>query len=207
MDLSRLSMPLGEAMLTHLSIRRYRPDPIAIEDIHTMIDAASKAPSGGNHQPTRYLYITDRAQITEFGALYKEAWWAKRRDQGGWQTVDDIPEHEQSYRRAAQLADEMKDVPCVIFALAIPPGGAGSVLLSVQNLLLAARALGIGTCPTTLHPSVMDRFNKMFGIPDDVQFHFCIPVGYPRGKFGPNKRMPTSETTYQGKWGQPVPWS
>jgi nitroreductase len=73
--------------------------------------------------------------------------------------------------------------------------------------MLAARALGIGSVPTTLHPSVMDRFHDMFGIPKDVAFHFCIPLGYPaEGRFGGSRRRPTSETTYLDRWDQPVPW-
>jgi nitroreductase len=77
----------------------------------------------------------------------------------------------------------------------------------VQNLMLAARALGIGSVPTTLHPSVMSRFHSLFGVPEDVSFHFCIPLGYPRGNFGPNDRMPTSATTFLDHWGGPVPWT
>ena len=96
----------------------------------------------------------------------------------------------------------MKDVPCVVFALAVPPGSANSVIPAAQNLMLAARALGIGSLPTTLHPSVMDRFHAMFGIPREVSFHFCIPLGYPRGGFGPNTRKPIAETCYVDGWGQ-----
>ena len=105
------------------------------------------------------------------------------------------------------LADEMKDVPCIIFALAVPPGSANSVIPAAQNLMLAARALGIGSVPTTLHPKVMDRFRAMFGIPEDVTFHFCIPLGYPLGNFGSNARKPTSETSYFDRCGAPVPWT
>ena len=95
----------------------------------------------------------------------------------------------------------MSDVPCMVFAL----GGArrcraNSVVPAVQNLMLAARALGIGSVPTTLHPTVMDRFRDMFGIPDDVAFHFCVPLGYPKGNFGPTTRRPTSETTFLNRW-------
>ena len=72
--------------------------------------------------------------------------------------------------------------------------------------MLAARALGIGSVPTTLHPTVMDRFRTMFGIPREVSFHFCIPLGYPQGSFGPTTRKPTAETTYLNRWGAPVPW-
>jgi len=61
--------------------------------------------------------------------------------------------------------------------------------------------------PTTLHPTVMDRFRAMFSIPKDVAFHFCIPLGYPRTAYGPSRRLPTSETTYLNRWGAPVPWT
>jgi nitroreductase len=205
-DYSRLSMPIGEAMFTQRSIRRLKPDPIPMEDIRLIVEAAVKAPNGGNSQPARFLVVTDRDLIQQFGPLYKEAWWAKRSDQG-WKTFDDLPKDGTSYRNAAQLAEDIKDAPCIVFALAVPPGGAGSVLPSTQNLMLAARALGIGSIPTTLHPTVMERFNNLFGIPKGVQFHFCIPLGYPRGNFGPTSRKPTAETTFLNRWEGPVPWA
>ncbi len=206
MDHSRLSMPIGEAMFTQRSIRRFRPDPIPMEDLRLVIEAASKAPNGGNRQIARFLVVTDRARIREFGGLYREAWWAKRRDEKGWTRPEDIPDDARTYRSAMGLAEEMKAVPCVVFALAGPPGSANSVIPAAQNLMLAARALGIGSVPTTLHPQVMERFHAMFGIPTDATFHFCIPLGYPRGGFGPNVRRPTSETTYLDAWGAPPPW-
>jgi nitroreductase len=206
MDSARLAMPIGEAMFTQRSIRQFRPDPVPIEDIRLILEAASKAPNGGNRQIARFLVLTDRERIREFGALYREAWWAKRRDEFGWSGPEDVPPEEKNYRSAMGLAEEMKDAPCVVFALALPPGPANSVIPATQNLMLAARALGIGSIPTTLHPSVMDRFHAMFEIPEDVSFHFCIPLGYPRGSFGPTSRKPTSETTYLDRWGGSVPW-
>ncbi len=207
MDEARLAMPIGEAMVTQRATRRFRPDPLPMEDIRLVVEAASKAPNGGNRQIARFLVVTDRQQIEAFGALYREAWWAKRRDEQGWSGPDDIPAEDKNHRAAMGLADEMRDVPCVVFALALPPGPANSVLPAAQNLMLAARALGIGSVPTTLHADVMDRFRAMFAIPADVAFHFCVPLGYPRGSFGPTTRKPTSETTYLNRWEQPVPWA
>lgn len=204
-DYRRLSMAIGEAIFTQRSIRRFKPDPIPMDDLRLIVEAAVKAPNGGNQQIARFLVLTDRDKIREFGALYHEAWWAKRRDQG-WHKLEDIPPEAGSYRRAAQFADDIKDVPCVVFALAVPPGNENSVLPATQNLMLAARALGIGSVPTTLHPTVMGRFNEMFAIPSDVKFHFCIPLGYPEGSFGPTTRKPTSETTYLDRWDNAVPW-
>ena len=206
MDHQRLSMPVGEAMFTQRSIRRLKPDPIPMEDIRLIVEAAVKAPNGGNAQPTRFLVVTDRDLIRRFGPIYKDAWWAKRRDQG-WKSFDELPK-EGSYRNAAQLAEDIKDAPCLVFAFGVGPGGGAlSVVPATQNLMLAARALGIGSCPTTLHPEVMDRFNALFNIPAGTSFHFCIPLGYPKGNFGPTSRRPTSETTSLDQWDQAVPWS
>jgi len=202
MDYSRLSMPLGEAIFTQRSIRRFRPDPIPLTDIRLILEAAVRAPNGGNQQIARFLVLNDRATIREFATLYHEAWWAKRRDEG-FQQREDLPPR---FHSAAGLADAMADVPCIVFALAIHNGPANSVIPAVQNLMLAARAIGIGSVPTTLHPSVMSRFHAMFAIPDGVGFHFCVPLGYPQGNFGPNARMPTSATTFVDRWGTRVPW-
>src|SRR5439155_538821 len=88
---------------------------------------------------------------------------------------DPIPTEDKNYRAAAQLAEEMRDAPCVVLALAVPPGSANSVIPACQNLMLAARALGICSVPTTLHAKVMDRLYALLGIPKDVSFHFSIP--------------------------------
>jgi len=101
----------------------------------------------------------------------------------------------------------MKDVPCVVFALTEPPGGANSIIPACQNLMLAAHALGIGSLPTTLHAVVMDRFRALFCIPKELGFHFCIPLGYPAVKYGPSRRKPIEETTSWNRWGGPVPWA
>jgi nitroreductase len=202
-DHSRLSMPLGDAIFTQRAIRRFRPDPIGMGDLRLLVEAAVRAPNGGNYQIARFLIVTDRDLIAQFGALYREAWWAKRGDEG-FGGRDQLPSR---YIAAADLADAMGGVPCVVLALALHNGPANSVIPAVQNLMLAARALGIGSVPTTLHDSVMPRFRSLFDIPADVGFHFCVPLGFPQGKFGPNERQPTAETTFLDRWGGPVSWS
>jgi nitroreductase len=196
-------MDFTEVVTTTRAIRRYRPDPIPVEDLHLVLEAAVKAPNGGNQQVARFLVVTDRDALRAFGALYREAWWAKRHDEG-FANFDALPER---FHPAAGLADAMVDVPCVVLAFAVRNGAADSVIPAVQNLMLAARALGIGSVPTTLHPTVMARVYELFGVPDDAAFHFCVPLGYPQGRFGPNVRRPTSETSYLDRWGSPVPWT
>ena len=207
MNIERLKMPLGETLFTQRSMRKLRPDPIPDDDIRLILEAAVKAPNGGNHQPGRFLVVTDRQKIREFGALYREAWWAKRKDDHGWTGPQDIPPGEKNYSAAMALADAMQDVPCVVFALTEPPGGANSIIPACQNLMLAAHALGIGSLPTTLHAVVMDRFRALFGIPKELTFHFCIPLGYPAVMYGPSRRKPIEETTSWNRWGGRVPWA
>lgn len=206
---AELSMSIGEAMFSQRAIRRLDATrPVTDNQIKIILDAASKAPNGGNIQPARHLVIRDQEDIKKFGKLYFEAWWAKRRDSYGWKSKADIPENS-VYRLPALLADEMVDVPVVILVYSEPSAqgvGASSTFPGVQNLLLAARALGLGSVLTTLHPQVMERVNEMFGVPSEMDFHCCIPIGYPRGRFGPTSRLPTNVTTSWGYWGQSPPW-
>ncbi len=203
-----LSMPIGEAMFTQRAIRRLRHDrPVSDEQLKLLLDAASKAPSGGNAQVARYLVVRSRERIRDFGKLYHEAWWAKRYDAYAWTSKEDITSGS-VYHMPALLADEMVDAPAVILAFSLPGAAAdSSVLPGVQNILLAARALGIGSVLTTLHPKVMERVYAMFDVPSDATFHCCIPLGYPRGAFGLTRRYPTAHTTSWDSWGIPPPWA
>ncbi len=107
----RLTMPIGNAIFTQRSTRKMRPDPIPVEDLHLLMEAAVKAPNGGNNQVGRFLIVNDRAKIREFGALYKEAWWAKRWDDHKWTKPEDIPLTDKNHRSAMGLSEDMKDVP------------------------------------------------------------------------------------------------
>ena len=206
-DVKKLGMPIGEAMFSQRSVRRLRPDPVPMELIHLILEAAVKAPNGGNRQPARFLVVTDRARIKEFGRIYHEAWWAKRKEEKGWTKKSDIPADDKSYTSAAVFADEIGAVPAIVFAFTVSGGGANSVIPACQNLMLAAHALGLGSVPTTLHPTVMDRFRELFAVPKDATFHFCIPLGYPRVELKPSVRRPTAETCFLDRWDGKVPWA
>ncbi len=200
-----LSMPIGEAMFTQRAIRRFDPDRhISDAELRTILDAASKAPTGANLQPVRMLVIRDRELIGRFGELYHEAWWAKRADAYGWSVDQEIPA-DSPYRMPALLASEMGAAPVVILVFSLGAPGV-SVFPSVQNLLLAARALGIGSVLTTLHPTVMERVYELFDVPAEVRFHCCVPLGHPRGAFGTTQRLPTNTTTYWNRWDGSPPW-
>ncbi len=203
----RLTMPLGEAVFSMRAIRRLRPDPISDRDLHDILLAATQAPSGGNVQPWHFLVVQDAGQRRELGALYREAWWAKRRDQG-IHGPEDISETDVIARSAMRLADEIGDSPVLILvcALAHGAGALASVIPATENLLLAARALGIGGTITTLHADVDERVHTLLEIPDAVQVVYCVPLGYPRGRFGPLNRKPLNEVTSLDRWGATPAW-
>lgn len=206
-DALELSMPIGDAMFTQRSIRKMRAEPIPVEHLRLIIAAAVKAPNGGNQQRGRLLVATHREKIVAFGELYRKSWWAKRKADRGWNGPEDVPPGNGSMNSAMRLADEMRNVPCIVFILSEPPHHPESVLPGAQNLMLAARALGIGSVPTRLHPDHYAEFRAIFDVPDDIGFHLAIPLGYPRGRFGPTSRLPTAETTHWNHWGGPVPWA
>ncbi|MEZ5379189.1 MAG: nitroreductase family protein [Acidimicrobiales bacterium] len=202
---AELSMSVGEALFTQRAIRRFDPDrPISDADLRTIIDAGSKAPNGGNVQPVRLLVIRDRERIATFGELYHEAWWAKRADAYGWVPDQELPEGS-PYAMPALLANEIGAAPVVLLVFSHRAPGV-SVFPTAQNLMIAARALGIGSVLTTLHDTVLERLYEMFAVPAEMRFHCCIPMGYPRGNFGTTRRRPTSETTFWNNWGERPPW-
>jgi nitroreductase len=108
-----------------------------------------------------------------------------------------------------RLANEFGQVPVVVLVCATSKGAGamGSVIPAVQNLLLAARALGVGGTITTLHAVVEERVRQLFGIPATAQVVYCIPLGYPRGHFGPNQRKPLVEVCSYDYWGKAPPWN
>ena len=198
---SRLTMPLGEAIFTQRAIRRFKPDPIPDEDLRHILESAIRAPSGGNRQPWHFVVVRDSNLRAEFAPLYHEAWWAKRKDEGIG-GPEDIPAGDRWLQPAMRLADEIGQAPVLVLVCATSKGAGtvGSVIPAAQNLLLAARALGIGGTITTLHPQVEERVHGLFGIPETAQIVYCLPLGYPRGRFGPAQRSPLSEVCSYDVW-------
>lgn len=203
---SRLSMPLGEAVFSQRAIRRFRPEPIPDSVLQDLLEATIRAPNGGNFQPWHFLVIRDPELRAQFAPLYREAWWAKRRDEG-INGPEDIPPGKNTRRSAMRLAEQIGQAPVIVLLCATGRGAASmaSVIPAAQNLLLAARALGVGGTITTLHPQVEERVHRLLGIPDSAQVVYCLPLGYPRGSFGPVQRKPLSEVCSYERWGNGSP--
>ena len=202
-------MNLLEAMYSQRGFTRFRRDPVPKEAIDKIIEAATQAPSGGNHQHWEFIAITDPDLVAQVGGVYKDVWL---KAQGAEPGPDETP----VYRAARYLANHMPEVPAMILVcvdhskgyLAHTPGEpivagkyASSIWPAIQNLFLAARALGLGTRLTTAHERGDQRIKDILGIPDHVETVMLTPLGYPRGSFGPVQRRPSSEVTSYNRYG------
>ncbi|MQF69343.1 hypothetical protein FIM12_03290 [SAR202 cluster bacterium AD-804-J14_MRT_500m] len=202
----RLNMPLNEAIFSLRAIRKFSNKPVSEGDISSILNAAIQAPNGGNQQPWRFLVIRNTDLISQLAILYKEAWWAKRQDVG-INGPQDVPKENLVMQSAMGLADAISHAPVIVMVCSTSRGskGMGSVIPSVQNMLLAARSLGIGGTITTLHGQVESRVHRLFGIPDTAQVVYCIPLGYPKGRFGPVTRKPLNNVAAYDRWdGEPL---
>jgi nitroreductase len=190
-------MELFEAIRTTRAMRRLDPArPVAEADVWTILEAASKAPTGGNSQPVRWLVVTDPAKKRRLGEIYAEAWkpvsvlYAERGD-------DDISS---VLRSANYLGEHMGEAPVILIPTS-RGGDPASVYPACQNLFLAARSLGLGTALTTVHRLREDEVREVLDIPDDVHTWAMIPLGYPLGRWGEAQRRPVAETTYWESYG------
>jgi nitroreductase len=204
---------LFEAIYSQKAIRRIRPDPVPDDVVRKLIEAATKAPSGGDRQPWAFVVIRDNQEAKEkIGAWYRDAWDktyglipqpAREKFEPGFARV---------YKSAEHLAFHFAEAPVLILVCALrpvfPPGAEnivaashyGSIFPAVQNLLLAARGLGIGATLTTLHKMHDDELKALLGIPDNMETVALIPIGYPVGKYGPTKRKPVDDVLHLERW-------
>ncbi|HXG42108.1 MAG TPA: nitroreductase family protein [Dehalococcoidia bacterium] len=200
-------MDVFEAIYTLRAIRRFRPDPVPDELIWKVLEAATKAPSGGNRQPWRFVVVRDPETKARIGQFYLEGW--RFYDGEVRQQMLADPERARIYRSADYLARHLAEVPVLILAcLRAGPSPVStsergsSIFPAVQNLLLAARALGLGGVLTTLHRVREREVRQLLGIPDEWETMALIPLGWPAVPFGPVRRLPVEEVVYWERWGE-----
>jgi nitroreductase len=205
---------LQEALYTTRAMRRVTSEAIPMTSQARILDAAIRAPSGGNQQGWRFLLVDDAETIAELGPLYRDAM-----DQL-WTTVYKpridaaaaAPETEESQQfdrvqRSAQwLADNFETVPLYLFAFSRYDPSGSSIYPAVWSAMLAARAEGIGTCLTAvLSVFHLDEVLELLGVPKDAGWvcSACVSFGYPTGRWGVAPRRAVHEVTYRNRWGEP----
>lgn len=199
---------LFEAMATQRAIRRFRPDPVPEELLWRVLEAATRAPSGSNSQPWAFVVVRDEAQrraISEALAHHLEE------NEGLRTYFERGAESEDRSQRlmlggALELARDLASAPALIIPCLYPSrsdslAAGSSIYPAVQNLLLAARGVGLGTVLTTFQSGIDKELREMLGLPDDARPVALIPIGFPDANFGPNRRRPVEEVVHWGKWG------
>jgi nitroreductase len=195
------------------AMRRLKPDPVPEALLIRLIDAGNQAPSGSNQQPARWLIVRDpeqRRRIAEINRAAVQKYLTANANRS--LLPHQNAEAQQRIARAVVWETEhLHEIPALIFACRessapVPEtfhagfAIAGSVWPAVQNVLLAARALGLGAAPTTLVTSDRAALKAALALPETIEPVCMIPVGYPLGKFGPVTRMAPEQTLRWDRW-------
>ena len=205
-------MGIFEVMYNCRAMRRLKPDPVPEELLIKLIDAANQAPSGSNRQGARWIIVRAPEQKQKLAELNKkgvEAYIGPDSQRSAALPHQDAEKRTRMLRAVLWQAEHMHHIPaliiaCMEFDAPVTPEAAaragGSIWPAIQNLLLAARALGLGAAPTTLGLSDRDAVRAVLTLPDNMEACGLIPVGYPTGKFGPVVRLPTAQTLRWDHW-------
>lgn len=206
-----------EALMTTRAMRRFTTEPVTDEEILTCLRAAQQAPSGGNVQPQQYVVVTDGELKASVADLYRRAF--DRYERSVPTPRFRSPEDEPSWRRtraaSRHLADHLAEVPAlVVFLMPILPWTPSdeegpmdigplyaSVYPAVQNFMVAARSLGLGTALTTVIRMYTAELCSVLGVPEGYEIAALVPVGRPAGRFGEARRKPVEAVTHWNAFG------
>ncbi|MCA1841993.1 MAG: nitroreductase family protein [Actinobacteria bacterium] len=204
-------MSLREAMETQRAIRRLKRDPVDDELILRCIQLALHAPSGSNAQSWEWIVVRDPRVKARLARLNRIPWrlagrmYRARSDEKMQRVVDAVQ----------WQADHYEEIPVIVVAclrgwrMNLLHGAAtawyGSIYPAVQNFLLACRAEGLGAALTTLPLWSATLARRALGLPFNVQPVAVIPVGWPRGRYGPNTRKPVEQVVHHDRYGNRTP--
>lgn len=205
-------MSLFDVIYNNRAMRRLDTRDIPEDIIVKLIDAANQAPSGSNMQNGRWLVVRDplvKQKLADLNRVGVEAYIGPMVDQPG-----SLP-HQSEDKRTRMLnavlwqMEHMHEFPALVVACMefgqkvdfnTMAAGSGSIWPGIQNLLLAARALGLGAAPTTLALTNPKAVAEALKLPETMGAFCLIPIGYPLGKFGPVTRKPTNEIMRFDTW-------
>ena len=201
---------LFEIMESCRAMRRLKPDPVPDELVAKILRAGIYAPNGGNNQKWRFLVVKDPKIKKAVQVIYKKAYdevIGPRYSSSAPPPGSDKEKYRRQHAAVEYLTEHYHEAPVWIVAC-LEDGNPGpmsgaSVYPAVQNMVLACRALGLGTTLTTRHMLHQKEADKALGLPEGVRSFAILPIGWPMGKFGPVRRAPLSTVVYQDRWGVP----
>ena len=209
---------LYEGLLTTRSIRRFTDEPVSEDDLAAILFAASRAPNGSNRQAFRFVVLRDGPVATEakavLGDAFRETWRSMQSSEqyARLAAADESSAAGRAGRAMQQFVDRFEQIPVVVLPCLIryrsPHHSEGaSIYPACQNLLLAARARGLGGVLTMWHGGVEDELRALLGIPEGVVIAATIPIGHPEGRHGPVRRRPLTEVVFEDRWDQAATWA
>jgi nitroreductase len=205
----QLDMPLAQAMMTQRAVRRLRTDPVDDALVLRLIELATKAPTGSNQQNWEFVVVRDPAVKARLARANRQALaiygrigrFVKRNEPAMLRVLDAV-----EWQR-----DHFEEIPVVVVAclrgphLWFPPVLAtsyyGSIYPSVQNLLLAARAAELGAALITLPLWSTIGARRALGLPWSVTPCAVVPLGWPKGRYGPTTRRPVGQIVHLDRYG------
>jgi nitroreductase len=202
---------LFETIYTTRALRRFKPDPIPDEVLFQLFDAAIRASSGQNRQDWRWIVVTDAGVKAKLQEWAIEGWNRYQPQYPTRESMDELPRTRRlSLRSVYDLCHKLGSVPAVIVVLGLKgahstPGG--SQFPAVQNLTLAARALGLGSSIFNLPLAHREELHEMLAIPETNQIYCLLPIGYPTDKQGPVRRKPVRDVVFIERYGEPWPFA
>jgi len=199
---------LFEALYTTRALRRYTTEPVSDEVLFQVIDAGIRAPAGSNAQIWHFLVVRDAAKRARIGELYWKTWemYGKRFVEDP-SSIDALPRQMQLVVRSTDhLARNIADAPVHLFICG-PAQSQGTVYPAIQNVLLACRALGLGSVVTAFHRAHDAEVRELLGIPEDQVAHGLLPIGWPSDKIGPVSRIPVHKVASLDSWGEAWPYA
>ncbi|MBI2171708.1 MAG: nitroreductase family protein [Chloroflexi bacterium] len=197
---------LYDALYSQWAVRHFSDRPVSDEAVQTILDAAIRAPNGGNRQLWRFLVIRNAETKRRLGQWYSDSWT---------HMIDNMTPEEratQPYRSGGDLGNGMAKVPVLMLVCVEHPNGppatahisrGASIYPAVQNLMLAAEALGLGTVITTLHTRFEKEIKEYLGMPANSETAALIPLGYPAEDVRRvrTRRFPVADVTFYDRWG------
>jgi nitroreductase len=203
---------LFSTLYTARALRRFKPDPVPDEVLFQLLDAAIRAPSGQNAQDWRFLIVRNRELLAAMQRWSETPWKRYLARYGGDSAaLDALPRSQRlSLRSVEHLVHHLAECPVVIVVLGLKgrhgtPGG--STFPAVQNLLLAARALGLGGSVFNFPLSHEAELRERLAIPENNQIYCVLPIGYPIDRHGPLKRKPVKDVVYLERFGERWPFA
>jgi nitroreductase len=209
---------LFEALATTRAIRRYLPEPIPDADLATILWYATRAPSGSNRQPFRFVVLRDSTVARRAKVLLGDAAraaWASKRSRDGYESGTGASADSPKARMARTMdhfVDHFDDTPVVILACLVryrdpTPTEGASVYPAVQNLLLAARGLGYGGAISMWHAACERELRELLDLPPAAAIAATLTLGRPAGHHGPVRRRPLGELVFEDRWDASPSWA